>query len=165
MQKDTKTQLATRQRVFNKSHRIWRSIALGLDNGSLNKALKMIEDDIFRLERILEVGSQPAIATATHRKRSSTKTWHKTRNGARGLFKALTKHWQCSCKTNHTISLKLESQQPKDVHSNTVRFNLIFDFNPVSQMPLNSLWKRRVIEIVSSESDIERCVLICELVS
>jgi hypothetical protein len=58
MKKDGAVEVRLREKFFSKSNRIWQSINIGLENGSLTKAPKIIEDDLFRLERLLEGGAQ-----------------------------------------------------------------------------------------------------------
>ena len=153
MKQSGAVQSATRTKIFTKSHRIWRSLSLGIENGSLMKNLKLIEDDIFRLERLLEGGSRSAPATTKRQSRKIAKSWHVARESVSGLLDSLGRRLLCSCRANHTASLRLESRRDQDVNRQPLHFNVLFSFDKPTTQLYASPWRWCNVKVLSSQAD------------
>jgi hypothetical protein len=153
MKIDGAVEATLREKFFSKSNRIWRSINIGLENGSLTKALKIIEDDLFRLERLLEGSAQPSATGQHHKRRGSARAWQNIRESAKRVFNALASHWQCSCQHAHEASLRLEARKAQKQADLGVRFNVLFSFDANAIVTSKPPWEWRNVEIESNEVD------------
>lgn len=153
MKKDGAVEVTLREKFFSKSNRIWQSINIGLENGSLTKALKIIEDDLFRLERLLEGGAQPSGTGQPHKRRGNARAWQNIRENAKRVFNALASHWQCSCQHAHEASLRLEARKAQKQAGLGVRFNVLFSFDVNATVTSKPPWEWRNVEIESNEAD------------
>ena len=153
MKNDGAVEATLRERFFSKSNRIWQSINLGIENGSLTKALKIIEDDLFRLERLLENSAHPSPTAQPYKRRGSTRAWQNIRESAKRVFNALASHWQCSCQHAHEASLRLEARKAQKQAGLGVRFNLLFSFDANALVTSKPPWEWRNVEIESNEAN------------
>lgn len=153
MKKDGAVEVTLREKIFSKSNRIWQSINIGLENGSLTRALKIIEDDLFRLERLLEGSAQLSATGQPYKRRGSTRAWQNIRESAKRVFNALASHWQCSCQHAHEVSLRLEARKAQKQAGLGVRFSVLFSFDANAMMTLKPPWEWRDVEIESNKVD------------
>lgn len=129
MKRDGAVEVTICEKFSSKSNRIWQSINIGLENGSLTKALEIIEDDLFRLGRLLEGSAQPSVTGQLHKRRGSARAWQNIRESAKRVFNALANHWQCSCQHAHEASLRLETRKAQKQAGLGVRFSVLFSFD------------------------------------
>ena len=153
MKKNGAIEVGLQEKFFDKSHRIWRSINVGLGNGSLTKALKMIEDDLFRLERLLEAGAQPSTTGQYFKRRKRTSAWQNIRESAKRLFNAIADHWQCSCQHAHEAHLRLEARRAPEQAGLGIRFSVLFSFDTNTMLTPKPPWEWRSVEIESIAAD------------
>jgi hypothetical protein len=119
----------------------------------LAKALKIIEDDLFRLETLLESSAHPSRTAQPYKRRGSTRAWQNIRESAKRVFNALASHWKCSCQHTHEASLRLEARKDQKQSGLGVRFNLLFSFDTNALVASKPPWEWRNVEIESKEAD------------
>jgi len=112
--------------VFSKKNKTWKGLKAGFENGSLEKALQQIEEDLRRLEWLLD-GRDRELPMRKQRTRSEqTEVWNSVRDAARSIYAGLAAHWQCPPAHRHAVSLRLETRKVSDDNLN-MRFGLILD--------------------------------------
>jgi hypothetical protein len=107
--KDGMIDTKTREQFFSRSSPVWLSLQFAFRNGGYKKLLGAIEEDLVRLQGLIEMNSQATPIRQEARKKLTKMPWQNIQTAARGLFEAIATGWRCKCTDCHSSFLRLNA--------------------------------------------------------
>lgn len=128
------SQARLRDRFFSRSNKIFKGLKPGFENGSLEKVLQQIEEDLRRLKWLLDGRDRERPMRKQKMRSGQAMVWNNIRAAARSIYTALAAHWQYSSTHHHAVSLRLETRKDA-IDDQNIRFGLILDLEHGAASP------------------------------